>query len=451
VSAATLTGPVQVFALPDLGEGLTEAEVVRWLVAVGDEVAIDQAILEVETAKSVVEVPSPYAGTVAALHGRAGETLAVGAALVSIEAAGAVAAPAPGEDVGDPAGEVYREEERAGSGNVLIGYGTTTPDATPGRRRRRRGDAVAQTAPAPAVQVAPEPTASPGRPRAASPVVRRLARDGGLELAAIPPTGPDGVVTRDDVVRALAGLHSSTEAARAHAGPPTTGERRWALSTFRKQSAANLARSRAEIPEATAWVDVDVTPLWNLREASRTPQDPGPGILAYLARFTVAGLRRYPVLNASFDAARDEVVEHGHVNLGLAVQGERGLVVAAVADAHQMTTAELDVAIRDVTARARAGRVTPQELTSATFTLNNYGSFRVDGSAAIIPRPQVGILGIGRILDRAWVVDGQLAVRKIATVSFVFDHRVCDGDTAAAFMRVVADAMEDPGSALRHL
>ena len=434
MSGATTTAGAQVFALPDLGEGLTEAEIVRWLVTVGDEVAIDQAILEVETAKSVVEVPSPYAGTVAVLHGQAGETLAVGAALITIE--GAANTPA----------ETYREEERAGSGNVLIGYGTSGGEAT-GRRRRRRATAAA---PAP---VAPPATS---RPRAASPVVRRLARDGGVDLAALTPSGPDGVITREDVLRALAAEQPPPAVSAAGVAPApifgaVDGERRWTLNAFRKKSAENLARSRTEIPEATAWVDVDVTPLWNLREAARTPADPGPGIMAYLARFTVAGLRRYPVLNASFDAARDEVVVHGHIALGLAVQGERGLVVAAVADAHRKTTSELDVAIRDVTARAREGRVTPQELTSATFTLNNYGSFRVDGSAAIIPHPQVGILGFGRILDRAWVVDGELAVRKIATMSFVFDHRVCDGDTAAGFMRVVADAIEDPAAALRHI
>ncbi|GAA2124409.1 dihydrolipoamide acetyltransferase family protein [Nocardioides bigeumensis] len=464
MSAATTAARAQVFALPDLGEGLTEAEIVRWVVTVGDEVAIDQTILEVETAKSVVEVPSPYAGKVHALHGQAGETLAVGAALITI--AGAA----------DAQAETYREEERAGSGNVLIGYGTSGGGAA-GRRRRRRATAAAPApVAAPAAFGSPPAVAPPpaGRPRVASPVVRRLARDGGVDLAALTPSGPDGVISREDVVRALAAEQppaiptatpaatpTTTPATGPATGPapvpaapsfgPVDGERRWTLDAFRKRSAENLARSRAEIPEATAWVDVDVTPLWNLREAARTPADPGPGILAYLARFTVAGLRRYPVLNASFDPARDEVVEHGHVALGLAVQGERGLVVAAVADAHRMTTSDLDVAIRDVTVRARDGRVTPQELTSATFTLNNYGSLRVDGSAAIIPPTQVGILGFGRMLDRAWVVDGELAVRKIATMSFVFDHRVCDGDTAAGFMRVVADAIEDPAAALRHL
>jgi pyruvate dehydrogenase E2 component (dihydrolipoamide acetyltransferase) len=207
---------------------------------------------------------------------------------------------------------------------------------------------------------------------------------------------------------------------------------------------AALTRSRAEIPEATVWVDVDATRLWELRHST-----PGPGLLAYLARFTVAALRQYPMLNARVDTERQEIVEFDRINLGIAVQGERGLVVPAVLGAEAMTTGQLDQEIRRLTASAREGRATAQE--AGTFTLNNYGGFRVDGSAAIINHPQVAILGFGRILDRAWVVDGELCVRKITQMSFVFDHRVCDGGTAAGFMRSVADAIEDPASAIARL
>jgi 2-oxoisovalerate dehydrogenase E2 component (dihydrolipoyl transacylase) len=225
------------------------------------------------------------------------------------------------------------------------------------------------------------------------------------------------------------------------------GERRIALSGFRKAVSAALTRSRAEIPEATVWVDVDATPLWELRAS--TPG--GPGLLAYIARFVVAGLRQYPMLNARVDTERQEIVEFERVNLGIAVQGERGLVVPAVMDAGNRTTAQLDEEIRRVTASAREGRATAQELSAGTFTLNNYGSFNVDGSAAIINHPQVAILGFGRIIDRPWVVGGELCVRKITQMSFVFDHRVCDGGTAAGFMRSVADAIEDPASAIARL
>jgi 2-oxoisovalerate dehydrogenase E2 component (dihydrolipoyl transacylase) len=290
---------------------------------------------------------------------------------------------------------------------------------------------------------APHPQTSGAVRRVASPLVRRLARDGGVDLTDVAATGEGGVVTRGDVVRALA--------ARAAPAPPGAGERRTPLTGFRKAVAASLSRSRAEIPEATVWVDVDVSALWELRESVRTPADPGPGLLAYLARFVVSGLRQYPVLNARLDTERQEIVEHDHVHLGLAVQGERGLVVPAVLGAETMTTDQLDTAIRDVTGRAREGRATPEELASGTFTLNNYGAFRVDGSAAIINHPQVAILGFGRIIDRAWVVDGEVVPRKITQMSFAFDHRVCDGGTAAGFMRVVADAIENPAAAIRGL
>lgn len=274
-----------------------------------------------------------------------------------------------------------------------------------------------------------------------SPLVRRFAREQGVDLRSLTGTGPGSVITRGDV-----------EAAVRPPAPtgPVSGERRIPLTGFRKQVSAVLSRSRAEIPEATIWVDVDATALWELRERGRST--PGsPGLLAYVARFVVAGLREYPVFNARLDTARQEIVELDRINLGVAVQSGRGLVVPAIPDAQTLTTTGLDTALRDLTGRARRGESTPAELSSGTFTLNNYGAFRVDGSAAIINHPQVAMIGIGRILDRPWVVDGALAVRKVTQLSFVFDHRVCDGGAAAGFLRTVADAVEDPPSALARL
>jgi len=398
----------QVFRLPDLGEGLTEAEVVRWLVAEGDTVTVDQPVVEVETAKSLVEVPTPYAGTVATRHAPEGAVLEVGKPLLTV----APVAPS----------ETYREEEQAGSGNVLIGYGTSGESVVSGRRRRPRAH-VATLSPAAA--------ADRRVPLVVSPLVRRLARDGGVDLRVVDGSGPGGLIVRADVTRAL--------------GTPASesGTRRIPLTGFRRAVSAALTRSRAEIPEATVWVDVDATRLWELREATR----PGPGLIAYIARFVVAALREYPVFNSRVDTERQEIVELDRIDLGLAVQGPRGLVVPAVMDAGALTTTGLDEEIRRVTASARAGNV----VGSGTFTLNNYGSFRVDGSAAIINHPQVAILGFGRILDRAWVVDGQLCVRKITQMSFVFDHRVSDGGAAAGFMRSVADAIENPASVIAKL
>ena len=472
----------QIFDLPDLGEGLTEAEVVRWLVAVGDTITIDQPIAEVETAKSLVEVPSPYAGTVAVLHGREGEVMEVGKPLITVESEVGASSPATEpttvsttaaqseaalevEKVADPAGERYREEERAGSGsgNVLIGYGTPEARAS-GRRRRPRNRPPAHGA---------RPVVPTRRvPLVTSPLVRQMAREAGLRVADLQGSGPGGLITRRDVRSAIeaagatptapapsAPIAVSTPTGAAPSAPVPvepgaidgrTGlveSQRVPMGAFRKTVAASLSRSRTEIPEATVWVDVDATELVRLRRS-----DPdGPGLLAYVARFVLAGLRSHPELNGLVDTEREELVQYDGVNLGLAVQTDRGLVAPAVMGAHKLTTAELGTEIKELTRLAREGKATPAQLTGGTFTLNNFGSLRVDGSAAIINHPQVAILGIGRIIDRPWVVDGELTVRKITQLSFAFDHRVCDGGAAAGFMRVVADAMEDPAKAIARL
>ena len=403
------------FLLPDLGEGLTEAEIVRWLVAEGDEVRVDQPAVEVETAKAVVEVPTPFAGRVTRLHAEAGRTVDVGKPLLSV----AVAEPA--------APEAYREEERAGSGNVLIGYGTGAAAAP--RRNRRPRTGTPQWPGRAAAGIG-----GTGRPQVVSPLVRRLARQHGIDIATVAGSGRGGLILRGDVERAAAGRDAPA------------GEHRTPLSAHRKAASAALSRSRREIPEATVWVDVDATELMALRAAG-----PGPGLLAYLARFTVAALKEFPVLNSRLDTERAEIVRLDRINLGIAVQGERGLVVPAVLGAETMSTVALDAEIRRVTAAARAGKATAEELSAGTFTLNNYGGFRVDGSAAIINYPQVAILGIGRIIDRPWVVDGEMVIRKMTQMSFVFDHRVCDGGTAAGFLRRVADAVENPAAAIAYL
>lgn len=452
----TTTEGTQTFLLPDLGEGLTEGTVVRWMVAEGDEIAVDQAMVEIETAKSIVEVPSPFAGVVATLHATEGATLPVGEPLVSVATVGgadvaAVEAPPAARREAD----AYREEERAGSGNVLIGYGTSAVSST---ARRRRPKAASPS----------DPVVDDARravPQVISPLVRALARDHGVDVRTLSGSGPGGLVRRADVEaaiesraesRAESRVESRVESAPTAPAPPPApvrdvGETRIPLSGFRKAVSHALSRSRSEIPEATVWVDVDATALWELRESSRTSADPGPGLLAYIARFTVAALREYPVLNARIDMERQEIVQLEQVNLGLAVQSERGLVVPAVMGAERLTTREIDREIRAVTARAREGRSTPEELASGTFTLNNYGSFRVDGSAAIINHPQVAILGFGRMIEKPWVVGGAVVPRRMTQMSFVFDHRVCDGGTAAGFMRSVADAMEDPLAAIASL
>lgn len=428
------------FLLPDLGEGLTEAEIVRWLVKVGDVVAVDTPIAEVETAKSIVELPSPYAGVIEELHGEPGTTVPVGKPLIT---------------VGDPDGAAYRQEERAGSGNVLVGYGTDA--GTSSVRRRKPRSVVSGKKPSPVAENVPENKV----PLVISPLVRRLARDAEVDLRELTGSGEGGLIVRRDVEQAIATRLAATQEPVAVPRPAVSEPvvartglpelRRVPMSGFRKAVVATLSRSRAEIPEATTWVDVDATALVELRESLRSATDPGPGLLALMARFVVAGLLKYPELNGFVDTEREELVQYDGVNLGLAAQTDRGLVVPAVAGAHALTTRGLDAEIRRLTESARDGRLTQQELTCGTFTLNNYGSFGVDGSAAIINHPQVAILGVGRIIDRPWVVDGELAIRKLTQLSLVFDHRVCDGGTAAAFLRFVADAFENPASAFADL
>jgi pyruvate dehydrogenase E2 component (dihydrolipoamide acetyltransferase) len=411
----------RLFRLPDLGEGLTEAEILEWRVAVGDTVETDQIVVEVETAKAAVEVPVPYAGTVLSLHCDAGTVLDVGAPLISIGAA-------------DAAGERYREEERAGSGNVLIGYGTGHAPAT---RRRRR----AKPAPAPAAS-----------PRVISPVVRRLAQENGVDLRDLRPSGAGGVIRRADVAAAIGGRTEAVAAAPSPDGPDDGVAERVPLRGMRRAVAEKLVRSRSEIPDATTWVDVDATELVRTKDELKAAFPDRPvGLLALLARICVAGLRRYPELNSSVDAARGEILRYAHVNLGFAAQTDRGLVVPVIRGAHRLSAARLHAEVGRLTALARAGEIPPAELTGGTFTLNNYGVFGVDGSTPIINHPEAALLGVGRIVDKPWVVDGELAVRKVTQLSLTFDHRVCDGGVAGGFLRYVADCVERPAALLADL
>lgn len=472
----------KVFLLPDLGEGLTEAELVNWLVAVGDEIRVDQPIAEVETAKSMVEVPSPYAGTVAVLHGEPGQTLDVGKPLISVTPVGAAVAPAAAvskpAETAEIAAEVYREEEKAGSGNVLIGYGTPGGHGVARRTRPRKASAGTAVAEPPAQVPAAEKAADdlllmrtrvPGKLGAViSPLVRRMARDHGVDLGELQGSGASGLIMRRDVEAVI--KPSTIE--RPGAAPvetvpvPTSGHTdartglgitgRTAVRGVRKAVAANMTRSRSEIPEATVWVDVDATALVEMRAALKKA-DPHhtPGLLAFIARFVTAGLKKFPELNTRIVTTEDttggasqEIVAFDGVNLGFAAQTDRGLMVPSVRNADKLSARELDAEIRRLTAVVRDGKASPAELGSGTFTLNNYGVFGVDGSAAIINHPEVGILGVGRIIDKPWVVDGELAVRKVTELTLTFDHRVCDGGTAGGFLRYVADAIENPSSVL---
>ncbi|MDQ0762320.1 dihydrolipoamide acetyltransferase family protein [Streptomyces canus] len=482
------------FRLPDLGEGLTEAEIVRWLVEVGDVVAVDQPVVEVETAKAMVDVPCPYAGVVTARFGEEGSELPVGAPLITV----AVGAAAPGGSTEASTGSTEASTGSAGgSGNVLVGYGTSE---APARRRRVRPTPAVPTA-ANGRSVAAEPVGEPdGGPRAQtpgrdasgavatarvdesgataagragapeavadgpvpviSPLVRRLARENGLDLKELTGSGPDGLILRADVEYALRAAAVQTRTAPVPAATPATapattattpGETRVPLKGVRGAVADKLSRSRTEIPDATCWVDADATELMRARAAMNATGAPKISLLALLARICTAALSRFPELNSTVDTAAREIVRLDAVHLGFAAQTERGLVVPVVKDAHTRDAEALSAEFARLTEAARTGTLTPADLTGGTFTLNNYGVFGVDGSTPIINHPEAAMLGVGRIVPKPWVHEGELAVRQVVQLSLTFDHRVCDGGTAGGFLRYVADCVEQPAVLLRTL
>jgi pyruvate dehydrogenase E2 component (dihydrolipoamide acetyltransferase) len=525
------------FKLPDLGEGLTEAEIVRWLVQVGDVVAIDQPVVEVETAKAMVEVPCPYGGVVTARFGEEGQELPVGAPLLTV-AVGAPASDAPaGAPGGHPGPDTGTDPGAAGgsgagtgsgngagassggagadrgpvegSGNVLVGYGTGAP---PARRRRVRpaapaggptgaangagGGAANGTGGGAANGAAADVSAASAAAAAAgngssatggetapgegpvpviSPLVRRLARENGLDLRELHGSGPDGLILRADVeyaLRAAAAQNRTAPPATRPAAPalpqPSAEPHPRVMSTPARSSAPaggvriplkgvrgavadKLSRSRREIPDATCWVDADATELMRARAAMNAAGGPKISLLALLARICTAALARFPELNSFVDLEAREVVQLDHVHLGFAAQTDRGLVVPVVRDAHARDAESLTAEFARLTEAARAGSLTPADLTGGTFTLNNYGVFGVDGSTPIINHPEAAMLGVGRIIPKPWVHEGELAVRQVVELSLTFDHRVCDGGTAGGFLRYVADCVEQPAVLLRTL
>lgn len=465
------------FKLPDLGEGLTEAEIVRWLVEVGEVVAVDQPVVEVETAKAMVEVPCPYGGVVTARFGEEGAELPVGAPLLTV-AVGETAvetegAAAKNGGTGNSAARGRAAEDSGsraeGSGNVLVGYGTSE---APARRRRVRPAPRASAAVASGRANGQVRTVEPldGPVPVISPLVRRLARQNDLDLRELTGSGPEGLILRADVEYALraaaaaaaqggrtavrdAGADAAVtgRAAAPSAFASGSGDLRIPLKGVRGAVADKLSRSRREIPDATCWVDADATELMRARTAANAAGGPKISLVALLARVCTAALARFPELNSTVDTEAREVVRFGHVHLGFAAQTDRGLVVPVVRDAHGRNAEGLTAEFARLTETARAGRLTPGELTGGTFTLNNYGVFGVDGSTPIINHPEAAMLGVGRIVPKPWVHEGELAVRQVVQLSLTFDHRVCDGGTAGGFLRYVADCVEQPAVLLRSL
>lgn len=472
------------FRLPDLGEGLPEAEIVQWLVAEGDEVTLNQPIAEVETAKAVVELPSPFAGTVQTLHAAAGDVVAVGSPLIVITV--------PGDEPTAASGGTAAHAVAAASGTVaedaaeperaipnLVGYGAA-PRASgrPQRRAVRRGattvgaggrsgatasdTAVLDAAPHDLVDSAPPLDMRHERPRS-TPPVRQFAKQLGVDLALIEASGVTGVIRRDDVERFAVRMAPATGAPVPQSGAPvaagadgrhartTERETRTPIRGVRKATAAAMVRSAFTAPHVTCFLEVDVTETTRLIAGLRA--DPRLaehriGLLAVAAKAVCLALRAEPSLGSSWDDEAGEIVTHHYVNLGIAAATERGLIVPNIPDAEQLTLPQLADAIRDLAAMARAGRATPASLTGGTFSITNFGVFGVDAGTPILNPPQAGILGLGTVRRRPWEFEGEIALRDIVTLSLSFDHRLVDGERGARFLAAVGDVLREPGRAM---
>ncbi|GGL48545.1 dihydrolipoamide acetyltransferase family protein [Planomonospora parontospora] len=494
------------FKLPDVGEGLTEAEIVRWHVKAGDPVKVNQTIVEIETAKAVVELPCPFEGVVAALLAEEGETVDVGRPIIAVDDGSPAPALPPPADApagraaladdmvpavpASPAvpGEAGRNGTAAEGGEkrqpVLVGYGVKPgaakrrprkqPPAAPGPQSAASGPQSAAPAPSaapvaqravpdrPAAGPAPQaaapgagPSGVPGPataetgPRAAAgrvtvlakPPVRKLAKDLGIDLAALTGTGPQGSITREDVHAAAAA--PVRPAARAGAAD----EERIPVKGVRKATAQAMVASAFTAPHVTEFLQVDMTGTMEAVGRLRALDDfAGVRVspLLLVAKALLVAVRRHPMVNSAWDEAAQEIVVKHRVNLGIAAATPRGLLVPNVKDAHSLSLPELAAALTELAETARAGRTQPADMAGGTITITNVGVFGVDAGTPILNPGESAILALGQVRDMPWVVDGQIAVRKVCTLALSFDHRVVDGELGSLFLRDIGAMLEDP-------
>ena len=457
---------IEEFHLPDLGEGLAEAEVVQWLVAPGDTVTLNQTLAEVETAKAVVELPSPFDGVVSTLHAEAGETVAVGAPLIAFDVAGAETPDAAAPDAGtsdaasSDAGSSAGEEKTPPN---LVGYGAAPVKGTrPARRARRAGRAAAadtavlEAAPHDAL---PESTATARvgeRPRS-TPPVRAYAKRAGVDIVLVAAEVGDRVITRDDIDAYLervgspaATVESRTPEAAASVSSEDR-ETRIPIRGVRKHTAAAMVQSAFTAPHVTTFHTVDVTATMDLIASLRDDRalsEHRIGPLAVVAKAVCLALSRTPGLNSRWDDAAGEIVQPHYVDLGIAAATERGLIVPNIRDADRMTLPQLADALRALTETARSGKTSPAELAGGTFSITNIGVFGIDAGTPILPPGQSGILAVGAVRRMPWEHRGEIALRQVMTLSLSFDHRVVDGAEGARFVKDVADILEEPGRAM---
>jgi len=454
---------IKVFNLPDLGEGLTESEVVAWKVTPGQSVALNEIIAEVETAKAVVELPSPFTGTISALHADPGTVVEVGHPLVSFDVVGA----------DDDAAQPPQREAN------LVGYGALVEKGGRPARRARVAAAVSPAAPsptsAPAVTTpvvttsvattAPAPREE--RPRS-TPPVRKLAKDLGIDLERVQGTGERGLITREDV---LAFSGAATTAGGEAAGPGTDGgasalagtvageagvgvvgrETRSPIKGVRKHTAAAMVASAFTAPQVSEFLTVDVTPTMELLariKADRAFAGLKFTPLTLVAKAVLVALANNPTLNSHWDEAAQEIVQYHYVNLGIAAATPRGLTVPNIKDAHTLSLRDLAVALADLAEKARAAHTTPAELSGGTFTITNIGVFGIDAGTPMLYPGEAGILAVGAVRRQPWEYQGEVALRQVLTLSLSFDHRLVDGEQGSRFLADVGRILADPGMVL---
>jgi pyruvate dehydrogenase E2 component (dihydrolipoamide acetyltransferase) len=455
------------YKLPDVGEGLTEAEIVVWKVKVGDVVAINDIVVDIETAKSIVELPSPYAGTVTAILVAEGEMVPVGTPIIAIGAEGEAEPEKPAEiDLSNPAAS------GGGEGESLVGRNKA--DRGPVRRARKvssgavaahmQAQAAFESGAAPMVEADEEPVpavaaapAAPGAVRTlAKPPVRKLAKDLGVDISTLTPTGKDGTVCREDVEAAAGGDASGVSRLGASAPRTSTagsGERetREPIKGVRKMMGQAMVSSAFTIPHVTEWVTIDVTRTMEFVDrlkGRREFRDVKVSPLLVLSRAVMLAMRRTPEINSLWDEAAGEVVFKSYVNLGIAAATPRGLVVPNVKDAQDLSLLDLATALNALTATAREGKTQPAEMSGGTFTITNIGPFGIDGGTPIINPGESAILAFGTIKKAPWVVGDDIVVRQVCTLSLSFDHRHIDGEKGSRFLADVAGMLEDPAAAL---
>jgi 2-oxoisovalerate dehydrogenase E2 component (dihydrolipoyl transacylase) len=486
------------FKLPDVGEGLTEGEILSWLVAVGDTVTVNQPLCEVETAKAAVELPSPFAGTVTELLYEVGTTVDVGAPIITIDLGGGSPAGDAGPAAAEPTGSGLIGETNAnGRTAVLVGYGPRSTEAR--RRPRRNGTTAAARATAPQVlpeadygsgadhppllatapdatvkpvrhggleagraaeahaaaevAAAPSGAVAPGRGPLrplAKPPVRKYAKDLGVDLSTVTGTGAGGVITRADVDAALA-APTAPAAERALGTESPAGDTRIPIKGVRKHTAAAMVASAFTAPHVTEFLTLDVTRMMKLRERlAARPEFAQAKVspLLFVAKALLLAAKRHPMVNSSWDDAAQEIVVHGAVNLGIAAATPRGLVVPNVKDAGRLSLVELAGALADLTATARAGRTPPADMTGGTITITNVGVFGVDTGTPILNPGESAILAFGAVRAMPWVHKGKVVPRQVTTLALSFDHRVIDGELGSRFLADVGALLHDPGTAL---